>query len=980
MEKLRTLLLIFMCTITSSIIAQKKTITGTVYDKSDMPIVGASIIIKGTTEGVTSDFDGNYTIEASKADILEISYMGYLTQEISVTSQTKINAVLQEDISMLDEIIVVAYGTQKKETITSSIVNIKSEELKDITTPDVTTMLQGKVAGVRLGASSGSPGSIPNILIRGASSLGGSITPLWVVDGVIQPSVPIVNPNDVQSISILKDASATSLYGSRGANGVVIVTTKRGTSGKSEITISSKAAINTFNTGKFEVMNSQQLYEYHTQFGNSQDWFTPELLNRDYDWLGNGTQDGFVKDVNVSFTSGTEKLNLYINGGYYNETGTLKGNELDRYTYRMNLDYDITKRLKLSPKLSFSFDNRDRIAQAPLYQLYLNLPWDNPYNAEGQLINAEEDSDWLGRDEVNYLYDQQWNYSSEDVFNLSSNFDFEYEIVPNLLFRSVNNFTYYRFKSKEYIDPRSIAGEATKGNITDILHERFTKLTTQTLQYSKTFDEHAVVALAGYEYNDYDFEEVEVTGNGIIAGTEVLNVASEAGDIVGSKSDYALQSFFLAADYGYSDRYFLKASVRRDGASNFGLDNQYGNFFALGAGWNIHNEAFFNSSAFNELKLRVSYGSVGNRPSSLYPYQGTYRLDTHYTGTPGAILNQLGNPDLSWEKTYETNIALDTRLFNRVSATFEYYNKDTSDLLYFVNLPDVTGYSGFWENVGGLTNKGFEASVSIDVIKSRNFDWDLGFNIGVNRNEITELFDGQTEIPRGSKIFKVGEDSNAWYIRKWLGVDPDNGDPLWEVVDPDTGARTETNNWNEATLQVVDTSSPDFTGGFDSRLSYKNVSLSANFNFTKGGKIYNSARELFDSDGFYSTFNQQVLINDWNRWEKPGDIATHPLAIEGGNNNSNKRSSRYLEDASYLRMANVTLSYNLPQDVLKKIGISNLNIYVSGDNLLTFTNYSGVDPAVTGNPNDRTNIGLSGNPGITYPIPKRYVLGVNLSF
>ncbi|WP_108870275.1 SusC/RagA family TonB-linked outer membrane protein [Aquimarina aquimarini] len=980
MEKLRTLLLIFMCAITSTIIAQKKTITGTVYDKSDMPIVGASIIIKGTTEGVSSDFDGNYTIEASETDILEISYMGYLTQEINVGSQTKINAVLQEDISMLDEIIVVAYGTQKKETITSSIVNIKSEELKDITTPDVTTMLQGKVAGVRLGASSGSPGAIPNILIRGTSSLGGNITPLWVVDGVIQPNVPIVNPNDVQSISILKDASATSLYGSRGANGVVIVTTKRGTSGKSEITVSSKAAINTFNTGKFEVMNSQQLYEYHTQFGNSQDWFTPELLNRDYDWLGNGTQDGFVKDVNVSFTSGTEKLNLYINGGYYNETGTLKGNELDRYTYRMNLDYDITKRLKLSPKLSFSFDNRDRIAQAPLYQLYLNLPWDNPYNAEGQLINAEEDSDWLGRDEVNYLYDQQWNYSSNDIFNLSSNFDFEYEIVPNLLFRSVNNFTYYRSKSKIYVDPRSIAGEATKGRITDDLSERFTKLTTQTLQYSKTFGEHSLLALGGYEYNDYVFENVNVTGNGIIAGTEVLNVASEAGDIVGSKSDYALQSFFLAADYGYSDRYFLKASVRRDGASNFGLDNQYGNFFALGAGWNIHNEAFFNSSAFNELKLRVSYGSVGNRPSSLYPYQGTYRLDTHYTGTPGAILNQLGNPDLSWEKTYEANIALDTRLFNRVSATFEYYNKDTSDLLYFVNLPDVTGYSGFWENVGGLTNKGFEASVSIDVIKSRNFDWDLGFNIGVNRNEITELFDGQTEIPRDSKIFKIGEDSNAWYIRKWLGVDPDNGDPLWEVVDPDTGARTETNNWNDATLQVVDTSSPDFTGGFDSRLSYKNVSLSANFNFTKGGKLYNSARELFDSDGFYLAFNQQVLADDSNRWEKPGDIATHPLAIEGGNNNSNKRSSRYLEDASYLRMANVTLSYNLPQDVLKKIGISNLNIYVSGDNLLTFTNYSGVDPAVTGNPNDRTNIGLSGNPGITYPIPKRYVLGVNLSF
>ncbi|WP_062059632.1 SusC/RagA family TonB-linked outer membrane protein [Aquimarina longa] len=982
MEKLGIILLIFMSMLTNSISAQEKTIKGTVYDTSNRPILGASILIKGTAKGTSTDFDGNYTIEAKEKDILEISYLGYITQEVQINTQTKLDIVLQNDVSELSEIIVVAYGTQKKETITSSIVNIKSEELKDITTPDVTTMLQGKVAGVRLGASSGSPGSIPNILIRGSSSLGGRVTPLWVVDGVIQHTIPIVNPNDVQSISVLKDASATSLYGSRGANGVIIVTTKRGTSGKSEITVSSKMAINTFNTGKFEVMDSQQLYDYHTQFANSQPWFSPELLNRNHDWLKNGTQDGFVKDVNVSFTSGTERLNLYINGGYYNETGTLRGNELDRYTYRMNLDYNITERLKISPKLSFSFDDRNRITEAPLYELYLNLPWDNPFDAEGKPINAQEDSNWLGRDQRNYLYDQQWNYSEDNTFNLSSNFDFEYQIIPNLLFRSTNNFTYYRYKSKTYTDPRSISGLATEGSIRDRIDEEFTKLTTQVLQYSNLFGEHSVTALGGYEYNDYVYENVDVTGNGIVAGTEVLNVASEAGEIEGTKNDYALQSFFLSADYGYSNRYFVKASIRRDGASNFGLDNQYGNFFALGAGWNIHNEAFFNSKHINELKLRLSYGSVGNRPSSLYPYQDTYRLNTQYIGTPGAILNQLGNPDLSWEKTYETNIAIDTRLFNRVSATLEYYNKDTSDLLYFVDLPDVTGYSGFWENVGGLTNIGYEAAVSIDVIQSKNFDWDIGFNIGYNKNEVTELFDGQTEIPRDSKLFKIGEDSNSWYIRKWLGVDPDNGNPLWEVVDPDTGERTETSNWNDATLQIVDSASPDFIGGFDSKLSYKNVSLSTNFNFSKGGKLYNGARELFDSDGFYTTFNQQVLADDWSRWQKPGDIATHPLAVEGGNNNSNKRSSRYLEDASYLRMTNVTLSYNLPQNVLSKIGISNFNIYVSGDNLLTFTKYSGVDPAVTGNPNDQDtdNLGLSGNPGLTYPIPKRYVLGVNVSF
>jgi len=314
-----------------------------------------------------------------------------------------------------------------------------------------------------------------------------------------------------------------------------------------------------------------------------------------------------------------------------------------------------------------------------------------------------------------------------------------------------------------------------------------------------------------------------------------------------------------------------------------------------------------------------------------------------------------------------------------VSLTFEYYNKNTSDLLYFVSLPDLTGFQGFWENVGGLTNKGFEAAVSADIVSKQDFNFNVGFNIGVNRNEITELYDEQEEIPVGSKIFKIGEDADTWYIRKWLGVDPDNGQPLWEVVDPDTGAKSETSDWNEATLQTVGTSTPDFIGGFNTSLRYKNMSLTSNFSFSKGGTLYNASRELFDSDGFYSTFNQMVLADGWSRWQQPGDIATHPQAIEGGNNNSNKRSSRYLEDASYLRLNNVTLSYSLPQNILTKLGVSNANIYLAGDNLFTITDFTGVDPVVRGNPDDAIP-GLSGSVSLTYPVPRRYVLGLSVTF
>ncbi len=964
--------------------AQENTISGTVIDETGNPVVGASVVVKeDTSRGASTDFDGKFSIQASSNETLTVSSIGFLSTEVLLGNESELTITLTEDLNQLDEVVVVAYGTQKKETITSSVVSVKSEDLTDLTTPDVSSMLQGKAAGVQVSASSGAPGSSPSILIRGIASLNGNIRPLWVVDGVIQHSTPIVNPTDVANISILKDASATALYGSRGANGVIVVTTKRAKVGvKPQIRISSRLGINQFNDGNFDVMNSQQLYDYHTAFGNTQPWYSPDLLERDTDWVDLGTRDdAMVRDLNGTFTAAKEDHNLFLNLGYYSEEGTLEGNEFERLTFRTNYDYNFSDKFIIKPKLSFSIDDRDKVNEAPLYDTYLNLPWDLPYDEDGNVVNAETSQDWLGRDANNYLYDQQWNYSSSTTFNMSFNFDFEWKILPYLSWLSTNNFTLYDYRSKTYTDPRSNAGLAVSGRLEDFNAKRRTRLTTQILKYTKTFNESQVLnVLAGYEYNDYDYEHFGASGTGIIAGSEILDVASESGEVYGFKNDYALQSFFLAADYDIDGKYFAKGSLRRDGASYFGPDNRYGNFFSLGLGWNIHREDFFNSEIFNQLKLRVSYGSVGNTPSSLYPYQGTYRVNTQYSGIPGAILNQYGNSDLGWEKSYEANIAVDTRILDRVSLTLEYYNKDTSDLLYFVALPDLTGFSGFWENVGALKNTGFEAALNWDIIQKEDFSWNFGFNIGVNKNEITELYDNQEEIPVGGKIFKVGEDANTWYIRKWLGVDSENGLPVWEVVDPDTGERTETNDWNEATLQAESgNSSPNFVGGFNTSLAYKDFSLSANFSFSEGAMIYNQARELFDSDGFYSTFNQMVLADGWSRWQQPGDNATHPQPIEGGNNNSNKRSSRYLEDASYLRLNNVTLNYSLPQNTVQKLGIDNINVFLSGDNLFTITDYSGSDPAVTGNPDD-FNPGLGGSPNFPYPVPRRFVLGLNVTF
>ncbi|MEN8251013.1 MAG: SusC/RagA family TonB-linked outer membrane protein, partial [Bacteroidota bacterium] len=840
----------------------------------------------------------------------------------------------------------------------------------DLTESNVSSMLQGKVAGVQVSASGGSPGAAPDVLIRGMATLGGNVKPLWVVDGVIQHGTPVVNPNDVESVSVLKDASATSLYGSRGANGVIIITTKRAKEGVNELAFTTKFGVNQFNSGNFEVMNSQQLYDYHALMGNTHEWFTSELLNRDYDWIDNATQSALVQDYNISYTSNTDKVNTYLSGGYFSEEGTIKGTEFERYTFRLNLDYEVNERLTLKPKISFSFDENYN-AEHGRYDMYNNLPWDLPFDEEGNAVKAQDSDVWLGRDERNYYYDLQWNYAEGKTFDMSFNGDFEFKILDDLTFISTNNFTLLHYNEMSYADPRSIAGESTIGSLENYSSRRFTRLTTQMLRYSKEFDNHTITALAGYEYNDYIYENTTAVGVSMIEDGEILDVTSEAKSVGGTKNEYAMQSVFFNVDYSYKNRYFAKASIRRDGASNFGIDNQYGTFYALGAGWNIHNEDFFNSDNIDLLKLRASYGSVGNRPGSLYPYQGTYSAKVHYDGIPAAILNQYGNPDLEWEKSYETNLAVDARFFDRVSTTLEYYIKNTSDLLYYVDLPSITAFNGYWENVGGLKNSGLEFVLSADIFNGDGFNWNLGFNIGVNKNEITELFDGQTEIEKGRKIFKVGEDMNSWYLRKWAGVHPANGTPLWEVVNEETGEISYTGNYNEATKQLVGNGTPDFIGGFSSSMEFKGFTLDAMFSFVKGGEIYNGSRQHFDSDGAYPTFNQQVLHDDWSRWEEPGDIASHPRAVYGGNNNSNEPSSRWLEDRSYLKLKNITFGYDIPLNNSGMSSISKAKIYFSGENLLTYTSYSGMDPEVGG---------IEGDTGHSYPVPKRYVIGLNFSF
>ncbi len=959
-----------------------KTITGTVFDDSNTPAIGVNIVVEGTSTGTSTDFDGNYSIKIPDGGTaLTFSFLGFKTQTIVIGNQTTINVTLETDTSTLDEVVVVAYGTQKKETLTSSVVEVSSEKLTDVTVPEVATMLQGKVAGVQILPSTGAPGSSPSILIRGRSSISnGNNQPLWVVDGVIfGNSDPKLNPNDVASLSVLKDASATALYGNRAANGVVIVTTKKGTVGaKPKMEIFLKTAINQFNTGNFEIMNSQQLYDFHSELGNTNPWFTEDLLERDYDWIDGATRDGLVKDASIRFTSATETHNLLLSSGYYGEEGTVIGNDLDRYNFRLNLDYEITDKLTIKPKLFFVFDRRERQNQASLYEAYLNMPWDLPFAEDGSVINANQSQgdDWLGRDKRNFFFDRQWNYSDSRSFNLFASFDFEYKLLPNLTFLSTNNFRWGHFESFNYVDPRSNGGRSSNGSVRDYNFRSLNRFTNQMLKYSNTFNEdHTVNVLAAYEYNDYQQRNFSATSENVLVNGEVQNVALEPAQINGNAGESAQQSFLFSADYDYKNKYFVKGSVRVDGASAFAPDYRYGTFYSAAAGWNIHKENFFNSDKINVLKLRGSYGSVGNLIGG-FAYLTTYNVEFQYAGVLAAKPNRLGTPDISWEKITESNIGLDATLFNTVDLTVDYYNKESSDLLFFRRLPDLSGFTGRYENIGSVVNKGIEIGISADIINQDDFGVSVGGNISFNNNEVTELPDGSDIFGSGNTIIREGEEFGTFYMRKWLGVHPANGEPVYEVVNDD-GTRSTTFDYNAATLQMAGSANHDFTGGFFTNVRYKGFTLSSNWSFAHGGQLYNASRNLFDSDGFYVQFNQMVLPDGWTRWEQPGDIATHPKPKEGGYLGSNQVSTRYLEDGSYLRLNNVRLSYDLPQSIVDKVGMSGANVYLSGDNLVTFTKFTGVDPTINDNSNGTTIVGTT---SLGYPVPRRFVLGLNLSF
>lgn len=973
---------------------QDQKLKGQVIDATTgEPVIGVNVLVKGTTNGTITDIDGKYELNAPAGAILQISFIGYKTVEIAATTSEQ-TIKLHEDTETLDEVVVVGYGVQKKESLTGAMSTLKENRLKDVTTPTVENMLNGKVSGVYVAPGSGQPGSNGAVQIRGRATLSGSTSPLWVIDGVIVGEDPgVLNPSDIENMTILKDAASTAIYGSQGANGVIIVTTKMGKSEKMKINASVKLGVSTMTNGKMEVMNGAELYDYYASFPNQEDikfsrW-NPELRNANFDWGELASQAGFTQDYNISLSGGNEKMSSYFSLGYYSEEGTVKGYKYDRYSFRYRSNYKPFSWLTIKPNISGSMKNTDD-SQYDYTAKYTMFPWDSPYDEDGNLV-PDRYSGWVDSSDLNYLNSISYgNHTTRKTYEFSGNFDFDIKITDWLTFTSVNNYRWTGYFQSTYTDPRTDSASGVQGRVEEEQTNNIQRYTNQYLTFNKMFGKHSVQALLAYEFMDTSAKVINAKGTGIVSGFEVLDATATPEEVGGNLTEWAKQSVFAKANYTYDNRYLAEVSLRRDGASNFGDDKKYGNFFSISAGWNINREKWFKSDWVDVLKLRASYGSVGNIPYSKYPQYGLYSVSSNYNGIPAILINQVGNKDLTWEQTYTAGVGIDANFFNnRLRFVFDYYNKYTSNILYQVPVSGLTGITSRWQNVGEMRNSGIEITIGGDIIRTKDWLWSLDLNMGYNKNKLEKLYGddpnmmiiggggNDTSIAGAAeKVLKVGYSTDRYYLREWAGVDPKNGAPLWYKND---GSGETTSNYSEAKQVMTEATSPKLFGGFNTSLTWKNIDLNASFGFSLGGKIYNYSRQEYDSDGAYTDRNQMKLIDGWSRWEKEGDIATHPAASYGNKSNSNKASTRYLEDGDYLKLRSLSIGYNLD---LSKYYIQNMRIYFTAENVFTLTGFSGIDPEVPAYYDETTgtykSIGTAG--ANLYPSTRKFMFGINLTF
>jgi TonB-dependent starch-binding outer membrane protein SusC len=1024
-------------------------VRGTVTDEKGKPVPTVSVVVTGSPIGGMTNEEGEYFLKnVPENGVLLFSFVGYESMKVAVDGRRIINVVLKVEVKQLDETIVTGYSVKKASQLTGAVQSITGEELRNgVSSANTLALLKGKTTGLYIVEPGGSVATRGQVVMRGQASFNdnsnSNFGPLIVLDGVITTSSnlqDIVNPNDIESLTVLKDAASTAIYGSRAAQGVIVVTTKRGTPGKVKLNLN-------MNYGKVEndrlvrFMNTQELTTHITKYMhslydgtpslqstygsfdnyfNTTSIFKPSDLATDYQWDNNAFfTNGKQSDINLSLSSGTDKTRFYSAIDWTKQDGTLLDDNLDRKSVRFNIDQNISSRFTLTLNANALIDKYT--ATNSENQYYLFLPFVSPYYANGQLADSVPNylykaSGARGTQYYdNPLYSHSYNTSITKRQNYFASGKLKYSILPWLSFQTTNSVQYANNNVNSYKDPRTYRGryDGPASNrifvngaisINDARTDYF--LTSNMLNFNHRFGQHALSALVGQEWGKIHTETVGVSAyNTPYPGERNLGAFQSYGTWINvlqstpaipsatAPIDKASFSLFGEMNENFKDKYLASASLRRDASTNFGRDNRYGTFYAFGAGWLISKENFMSMvPAITNLKLRVAYGTSGREAGADYLNFSVYTDAVRYntTTTSGSTIQRLGNDQITWETTYTTNLGMDISFWKRINLSLDLYKRRSTDLLQTVPLPSYIGFPSQIRNIGELTNTGLEAALSTINIQSKTFSWTSEFNISFNKNRLTHIYgDSIRDGFAGTYYRYVGDDINVLRAIKYVGVNPDNGHPLFErvmgdksVVIVDSIPLVKQDGLRG--YQVVGSATPKFFGGFSNTFTYKNFSLSTLFNFSYGNIIFNNAmRNFMDPSAWQSGFNIVQPDGNVRFWQGPGDKnANYPSFTDlafftrGG---MNINSSLLYVDASYLRLRNVRLGYEIPARLVNKAGITGINVYVSADNLFVIKSKDLFAADPEGATIGSTSTSYSGT-GLASGMPRKLLFGINVGF
>lgn len=989
--------------------SRKKRVTGVVKDVMGEPLIGANVVEKGrSTNGVITDFNGKFTLEVDESASLVVSYIGYLAQDIPTKGKGDFHIILKEDTNTLDEVVVTGYGDFKKATYTGSASVLTTEKLEALPVVSVGQMIESNIPGISVVAGTSSqPGAKTTLRVRGVASMNASTEPLYVLDGVPIPSydlsnftsmseaggmgfIETLNPADIESITVLKDAASASLYGAKGANGVVLITTKKGKEGKLRVNMAAKYGITDFAYTYRPLMGGEErrelihegLVNFQLDKGVSEqeaqqyadaniDQYAKRLPQGYSDWESALFKTGYQQDYNLSASAGNQNSSFIGSLGYTKQTGVSLNSEMERFTGRVDASNKY-KKVEFGMNASFSWTKNVHLPEgkfygSAIYASKVNLTPSTPiYNEDGTYASGYRENNGY-----NPILEAEVNDYYARTVRAMGTAKIAYNVWDNLKVSSVFTVDYSLTKDFFFQSPDGRDGATYQGRGRMQMTDRIRYTSQNNLTYSKTFGKHSVSAVTAFEVMKYDYEDLYAAKK--TYGQDINTSLGNAADPIDADQklqEDALMSYVASVNYSYDDKYYASFSFRRDGSSRLSPDTRWGNFWSLSASWRLSQERFMQplKSVLSDLKLRASYGVNGNLPSSYYGYQSTYTTGAFYSGKPSPWESTLGNEELTWEKNYALNLGLDIGLFSRVNVSLDWYTRTTKDLLMSKQLNSISGFSSLLTNVGQMRNTGVELEVRSNNIKTKDFSWTTAFNLSHNKNKILKLADLPWFVD-GRYVRKEGYPFNTIYLREYAGVGPETGSALYYDNQQDENGnytKNKVTDPGQASPIPLKDITPTISGGFMNTFNYKFIDLSFNLSYSFGGYSYDNASYILQDDGYSVISNKST--EQRRRWQKPGDITDVPRFVYGNKKGGNYNSSRAIHSTDHIRLKSLILGLNAPKAWLQKLGIGNARIYFSGTHLLTWAAYDQYDPE------------MSGVVGFYTPPLKTYAFGLELKF